>query len=241
MHLQVSARAFIVFTLLNLWTCLALAQDHLYIKMLELAQKNNAEAQYHIGMFLNNGIGVPKDPKQAFRWFEKGARNGDMLAEYKVGCYLGGQFGDIVPLDDALALEHKLKAANAGYSLAQYDVSIVYLKRNDVDNAIRWIQAAAAQGVPLALYNLSVSYKDGRGVPVDKVRTYSYFKLAKLSSEGNIPQKAQSALDDLKRDMSANEVEAAEQFVAHWKPEPTPLTLLAKSGLSRAKKMLEEM
>ena len=41
--------------------------------MVALANKGDAEAQYHVGMMHNNGIGTPKDPKQAFEWFQKSA------------------------------------------------------------------------------------------------------------------------------------------------------------------------
>lgn len=39
--------------------------------MLALANKGDAEAQYHVGMMHNNGIGTQQDPKQAFGWLEK--------------------------------------------------------------------------------------------------------------------------------------------------------------------------
>ena len=241
MFLQAGFRSTIVFLLLSLSTCLASAQEGLYEKLMELAQENNPEAQYHIGMFLNNGIGVSKNPKQAFEWFQKSAHHGDMLAAYKVGCYLAGQFGDVVPLDPALALDYKLKAAKAGYSLAQHDVALAYLKRKDYTNAVQWTQAAAAQGVPMALHNLAISYKEGAGVAKDKTLTYSYFKLAKLLSEGKISPNAQVSLDELKASMSAKEFEAAEQFVAQWKSEPTALSLQAKAGLQRAKGLVQAM
>ena len=241
MFLQAGFRATIVFFLFSFSACLASAQEGLYGKMMSLAQENNPEAQYHVGMFLNNGIDVTKNPRKAFEWFQKSARNGDMLAAYKVGCYLAGQFEGIVPLDTALALDYKLKAAKAGYSLAQHDVALAYLKRKDYTNAVQWTQAAAAQGEPKALYNLAVSYKEGEGVAKDKTLTYSYFKLAKLLSEGKISPNAQVSLDELKASMSAKEFEAAEQFVAQWKSEPTALSLQAKAGLQRAKGLVQAM
>ncbi|HME62136.1 MAG TPA: SEL1-like repeat protein, partial [Candidatus Binatia bacterium] len=39
--------------------------------MVALANKGDAEAQYHVGMMYNNGIGTQKDPRQAFEWFQK--------------------------------------------------------------------------------------------------------------------------------------------------------------------------
>ena len=47
--------------------------------MVALANKGDAEAQYHVGMMHNNGIGTPQDPKQAFEWFQKSTAANDPL------------------------------------------------------------------------------------------------------------------------------------------------------------------
>lgn len=237
MILSAKIRAATVFMVLCLTPCYAFTQDNLYERLAELARKGNVEAQYHVGMLLNNGIGVSKDPKQAYEWFEKSSRSGDALASYKVGCYLAGQFGNVVPLNAAMAFDYKLKSAEAGYSLAQHDIAVSYLRNNEFEKAFQWTKAAAAQGYPMSLYNLSVSFKDGQGTPADKILSYGYFKLAKLVAEGKINPKAQAALEDLKKSMSENEIERAEQFVMQWKAEPTPLTLRAKEGLKSAQRL----
>ncbi len=241
MFLSAKVKAATVLMVLSLIPCYTFAQDNLYAKLTELARQGNVEAQYHLGMLLNNGIGVSKDFKQAYGWFEKGARNGDALASYKVGCYLAGQFGNVVPLDPAMAFNYKLKSAEAGYSLAQQDIAVSYLRKSEFEKAVQWSKAAAAQGYPMALYNLSVIYKDGKGVPADKALSYGYFKLAKLVAEGKINPNAQTALEDLKKSMSENEIERAEQFVAQWKSELTPLTLRAQEGLKSAQRLVGEM
>jgi TPR repeat protein len=234
MILSARIKAAIVLMAFSLIPCYTFAQDKLYAQLSELARQDNGQAQYLVGMLLNNGIGVSKDPKQAYEWFEKSARSGDALASYKVGCYLAGQFGNVVPVNAAMAFDYKMKAAEAGYSLAQHDVAISYLRKNEFEKAVQWSKAAAAQGYPMSLYNLSVIYKDGKGLAADNTLAYAYFKLAKLASEGKVNPNAQAALDDLKKSMSENEVERAEQFVAQWKAEPTPLTLRAKEGLKSA-------
>ena len=48
--------------------------------MVALANKGDAEAQYHVGMMHNNGIGTQQDPRQAFGWFQKSAASNDPLA-----------------------------------------------------------------------------------------------------------------------------------------------------------------
>ena len=168
-------------------------------------------------MMLNNGIGTAKNPSLALQWFEKSAKARDPLAAYKAGCYYSGQFKDTVAVDSEKSLQYKLVAAEAGYSLAQHDVANVYAQRNQFSNAIKWWEAAAKQGYPMSLYNLSVTYKEGKLVPKDNVLAYAYFKLANVISEGKISEKAQASLDDVKRSMTQAEFEQAEKVVSTWK------------------------
>ena len=51
--------------------------------MVALANKGDAEAQYHVGMMHNNGIGTQQDPKQAFEWFQKSTASGDPRMSFK--------------------------------------------------------------------------------------------------------------------------------------------------------------
>ena len=56
-----------------------------------LAEKGDPEAQYHVGMFYNNGIGTAQDTKQAFRVVPEIRNRHDPLGAYKLGCYYDGQ------------------------------------------------------------------------------------------------------------------------------------------------------
>jgi len=85
--------------------------------MVTLADKGNAEAQYHVGMMHNNGIGTKQDPRQAFGWFQKSTASGDPLGAYKLGCYYDGQGAGIVTPDTSEALKYKLISAKAGLRL----------------------------------------------------------------------------------------------------------------------------
>src|SRR3954471_5528840 len=92
--------------------------------MVALANKGDAEAQYHVGMMYNNGIGTQRDTRQAFEWFQKSTASNDPLGAYKLGCYYDGQGEGVVATDVNEAIKYKLIAAKAGYSLAQHDVAI---------------------------------------------------------------------------------------------------------------------
>ena len=67
--------------------------------MVALANKGDAEAQYHVGMMYNNGIGTQRDLRQAFEWFQKSTASNDPLGAYKLGCYYDGQGEGVVAAD----------------------------------------------------------------------------------------------------------------------------------------------
>jgi TPR repeat protein len=199
--------------------------------MVALANKGDAEAQYHVGMMYNNGIGTRQDIGQAFAWFQKSAASNDPLGAYKLGCYYDGQGAGIVASDSEEALKYKLVAAKAGYALAQQDVANLYDKRGNSEEALKWRKMAGDQGYPAALYSLSRSYSAGKGTPRDLSLSYAYFKLSKLAPRKNVNEMASM--------LSKPELENAEKFVSEWKPQPTALTLKAMRGITAAEEFLK--
>jgi len=199
--------------------------------MVTLANKGDAEAQYHVGMMYNNGIGTQRDLKQAFDWFQKAAASNDPLGAYKLGCYYDGQGADVVATDSDEALKYKLVAAKAGYVLAQHDVALLYARQGNSEEAFKWWKMAADQGYPKALYNLSGSYFQGKGTPKDLSLAYAYYKLSTL-----VPKDQVNGMATI---LSKPERERAEKLVAEWKPQPTPLTLKAKRGVQAADELLK--
>jgi uncharacterized protein len=199
--------------------------------MVALANKGDAEAQYHVGMMHNNGIGTQKDPRQAFEWFQKSAASNHPLGAYKLGCYYAGQFAGVVTPDATEALKYKLVSAKAGYALAQHDVAILYGRQENSEEAVKWWKAAGDQGDPNALYSLSGSYFQGKGSPKDLSLAYAYFKLSKVAPKNKVNEMAAI--------LSKSELEKAEKLVSEWKPRPTALTLKAKSGFEVAEEYLK--
>ena len=199
--------------------------------MVALANKGDAEAQYHVGMMYNNGIGTQKDPRQAFEWFQKSTASNDPLGAYKLGCYYDGQGAGIVATDSTEALKYKLVAAKAGYALAQHDVALLYAKQENFEEAMKWWKLAGDQGLPNALYNLSGLYFQGKGAPKDLSLAYAYFKLSNRVP----PQKVKEMAGILTKP----ELTKAEKLVSEWKPQPTALTLKAKRGITAAEELLK--
>lgn len=50
-------------------------------ELLAKAQAGDAEAQYNVGLFYENGYGVTKNINNALEWYKKAARNGNSLAK----------------------------------------------------------------------------------------------------------------------------------------------------------------
>lgn len=209
-------------------------------QVMVLANRGNAEAQYHVGMMHNNGIGgASKDPKLAFDWFLKSASGKDPLGAYKLGCYYAGQFPDAAPLDPQQALDYKLLSAEAGYALAQHDVANTYYQKADYVQAGKWWKLAAQQGFAPSAYNLSNWYHDGKVEAMDLAMSYAWFKISQLLSRGKLTDTAQAGLDKMTQQMSSEQVQTAEKFVSDWRPTPTALTLAARNAPARIEALLK--
>ncbi len=50
-----------------------------------LAESGNAKAQYNVGILYEKGLGVPKDTRQAYVWYEKAAVQGLAFAQNNLG------------------------------------------------------------------------------------------------------------------------------------------------------------
>ncbi|MBR0203611.1 MAG: sel1 repeat family protein, partial [Synergistaceae bacterium] len=64
-----------------------MAEDYasLIPKLLILAQKGEAKAQYHLGVLFNDGKGVPQDFVQAAKWYTQAASQGHIKAQLYLG------------------------------------------------------------------------------------------------------------------------------------------------------------
>ncbi len=205
----------------------ARAASELGSRLTAMSAAGNGEAAYHLGMLYHMGLaGVPKDARKAFGLFKLAAERGDPMGAYKYGCYFDGQGEGIVKSDPAAAMKYKLVAAEAGYALAQEDVAGHLFAAGDLAGALRWLEAAAAQGSFTPLLMLGTLYSGQAPgelalpkVPKDVVKGWAYMLLAAR----DIP-KARPALDLEVAKLPAAQLEQVRQLVAAWRDRPTPLT-----------------
>jgi TPR repeat protein len=110
--------------------------------------------------------------------------------------------------------------ARAGDAKAQYHLGGLYEAGQgvapDPAEAARWYERAARQGHHPAQNGLGILYAEGRGVGRDPVRAYAWFEIAARRGNGF----AADNRDMVARQMTADEVAAAQDRARDWAPEP---------------------
>ncbi len=212
-----------------------------------LAADGEAEAAYHLGMIYHLGLeGVERDLRRAFDYFTIAAEGGDPLGAYKVGCFYAGQGEGVVEDDAELALRYKLVAAGAGYALAQQDVARHYFQDGNIDEALRWLDAAAHQNDLASLSALSAIYAgfiEIEGFAIDPGLGLAYAVLFQenlpSSESGDRAALLQSTSEEL--GVGRDDFEQAELFLANWHAETSALTEKASAGQEAARQLLSAL
>ena len=122
------------------------------------AEQGDEDAQWELGWMYYKGQGVPRDYKEAAKWFRKEAKQYRKAAEQgdgKAQLVLAERYsnGEGVPKDYAEATKWLRKAAESGYPEAQYHLGRLYAQgvlefdvSKDIVEAHKWWSLAAAQG-----------------------------------------------------------------------------------------------
>lgn len=149
-------------------------------KKLELAEKGDVKNQRDLGFIYRDGLGVAKDEKVAFSWFQKAADQGDKNAQREVGyAYLTGTGVYETP---SLAFDWFRKSAEQGDAQADCYVGYCYLKGVGVEKnpaeAIKWFKKSAEKGNLWAMVNLGFCYRDGSGTTANDEEALKWFSKA---------------------------------------------------------------
>lgn len=215
-----------------------LSSDAMFRKLHEQLASGNAEVKYNLGMFYQNGIGTARDSKSAFRYFLEAAEAGSLLASYKTGCYYAGQFPGTVEVNEELAWKYKLRAAEAGYDLAQSDIALHLIKKGDIRNAALWLERASRQkNIPTT--GQLAHYLSLDDTP-DLATGYALLLLYKEATPQVTPQ-LKERITSVEARLSPEEKTAADVIRASWYTGVTPLTALARSGVSAVPKLLTSL
>ena len=154
----------------------------------------DAVAQYNLGLSYYKGVGIPRDYKEAVKWFRLAAEQGNGDAQVNLGVMF--YQGQGVPAPPRQSERHFFQrpehykeavkwfrlAAEQANAVAQVNLGFMYDKGlgvpQDHDEAVKWYLLAAAQGNANAEYNLGVAYQEGCGVPHNQDEAIKLYRLA---------------------------------------------------------------
>lgn len=145
-----------------------------------LAASGDPAGENKLGLFHLQGVGMPKNPSEAFHWFEMSANHGNASAMSNLaGLYFKGVG---TSQDYPRAFEWYTKAASKEYIPAMYLLGSMYFlglgTARDYQLAAYWTRKAAEQGFADAQNNLAVLYGEGKGLPKDHLKAIEWLRKA---------------------------------------------------------------
>lgn len=186
------------------------------------ANQGDANAQFQLGFAFDQGRGVAKNQTEAATWYRKAAEQGDAAAQNSLGSMY--QYGEGVSQDNAEAVRWYQKAADQGYREAYTNLGYMYdgglgLKQ-DKEKAVKLYHSGAEKGSLNAMLNLGVSYWKGEGVSKDLVQAHMWLDLARFYTQRSpnmqLKWRVRGALDEVKKEMTKEQISKAEQLAREW-------------------------
>jgi uncharacterized protein len=148
------------------------------------ANARQCNAEYHLGNFYYEGIGVRRDRALAPLWIRRAARHGSMTAVLWLGCRHLAADGHRLKKK---GFELILRAANGGEIQAQYVIGVCYERGEgvtvDEQSAFKWYLRAAKRGYPYAAEALGRLYETGGGVRMSKHKAAFWYGRAGKSMQ----------------------------------------------------------
>ncbi|HKS35229.1 MAG TPA: hypothetical protein VJS14_16005 [Enterobacteriaceae bacterium] len=152
-----------------------LAERHEYPRAMQLMQTvgnkgaissatawERSEAARQVGDWYQAGLGEPRNEPLAITWWEKASSLGNARASYQLALRCQQQHGGEVTTDCIDVWE---KAGEQGHGGAQLALATWFARHEGASQkALSWLQKAADQQQPEALYLLAQRYEKGDGV-----------------------------------------------------------------------------
>jgi localization factor PodJL len=186
---------------------------------LRLAAANgDPSAEFEVGARLAEGKGTQQNFKDAAKWYNRSADHGFAPAQYRLGTLYERGLG--LKPDRALAAAWYQRAAVLGNIKAMHNLAVLSAnqtdKSPDYTTAAQWFEQAAKRGLADSQFNLAVLYENGLGVKRDLKQAYMWISLAAREKDADAVRRR----DILRGKLTADEIVAAEQMIAAWKPTP---------------------
>jgi uncharacterized protein len=160
------------------------------------ANPKDAAAMTLIGEIYREGAAVPRNEREASRWYRLASNLGDPQAAYELGALLlEGAKG--LPKDPAAAKAQFERAAAKNHPAALYNLGIMALqgmdgKAPDYKEAAQYFLRSADAGDDDAAYSYGVMMRDGKGAPQNIPEAVRWLKRA--SDDGVIAGQVEYAI-----------------------------------------------
>jgi TPR repeat protein len=181
----------------------------------EAAKKDDYISMYNIGWIYQKGDGIDKDLSKAIVWYEKAAEFNYNKAEFN----LSQIYRNSPAFHDEQKSFYWLKrAAEHDYVHAYHNLGALYysggISENKYHDAFNWYMKAAVSGNVDSMFVISSLYEHGEGVVKDVVKAYNWRRLglerAHISSDLDAIQDEQKKIQDLKKELSPEQLKQAE-------------------------------
>ena len=132
--------------------------------------------------------------------------------------------------------KHLLEAAERGDAEVQFNLGIIYengwndsryVVEGNRAEAVRWLLAAAEQGLPRAQIKLAELYADEPDIPESSVKACGWYLLAMTSLRGAHLQKAQSAYQRISFRLTPSQTAEVKRFAQGWKPKAPTIAAMS--------------
>ena len=186
---------------LNIFELESKVSPQVFLNFLDDANNGDPKSQYTLSVMYAKGIGVPKNHKEARKWFSLARRQGyvakiniieltktndlqDLIteaegrkgsAEAQINLAIMYEFGLVVSQDHEKALKFYKLAAKQGYRAAENVLKIVRLNNPE---EVKKIIFNANKGIAKSQYTLGMMYAEGQGVPQDKNKALKWYGYA---------------------------------------------------------------
>ena len=147
--------------------------------------QTDPEAMNMIGFMYNRGLGIQKNPEEAYKWYRKAAEAGLAVSQFNVG--LMYQYGRGVQKNIPEAVKWFRKAAEQNHASAELKMGYLTVKgigvKRDYREAMKWYRRAAEHGDDKGYVNIGILYARGRGVKKDPNRAVQYYIMGAQKGE----------------------------------------------------------
>ncbi|MBN1141703.1 MAG: sel1 repeat family protein [Deltaproteobacteria bacterium] len=184
--------------------------------------RHRGEACHALAEMHEQGLGVPKNPGQALKWYRQAASLGEAESKYRLG-YLY-ETGQGVGRDYRQAAQWYREASAARVAVARFRLGLLYERGLGVSasraEATNWYRRAAEGGYGPCQYALGQKYEQGAGVPKDLVKAHLWYHLATRGlGDQALWDKAKAARARVAAKLTPQQLARAQKLGKEWRPQ----------------------